>query len=356
MRSSTNPRSVESSADTGGGKTGSNLKYVFSTQRLAMPIPYSTDLRWRVVWLSLAHHYSSTDISKLLNISSRTVERYLELFSSTGDVLPAVRRNGPARLLDQHEQLVLLRLIIEVPGIYLSEIQQELHTFGIEVSVPTICRTLRFMGCSRQRIQHIALQRSDECRARFMAEISIYDPSMFVWIDETGCDQRNGVRKHGYSIRGIPPCDYRLLIRGTRYSAIPVMSMQGIHDVQVVEGTVNGDRFKHFIEHTVLPILNPFDGCNPLSVVIMDNCSIHHIDRVVELIESIAHAKLIFLPPYSPDLMPLEEVFSKVKAIIKANDSLFQVQSLTRPLIVSAFSLVTTKDCVGYVKHSGYVY
>ena len=54
-------------------------------------------------------------------------------------------------------------------------------------------------------------------RAKFMAEVSIYDPSMHVFLDES--DRRNAMRKFGYSIREIPPVDHRLLIRGTRYSA-----------------------------------------------------------------------------------------------------------------------------------------
>ena len=87
----------------------------------------------------------------------------------------------------------------------------------------------------------------------------------------------------------------------------------------------------------------------------MDNCSIHHVDQVRHLIEVVAQAKLIFLPPYSPDLMPLEEVFSKVKAILKANDSLFQVCSAPRALLALAFAEVTTEDCLGYIEHSGYI-
>ena len=322
-----------------------------------MPLPYSTDVRWRIVWLSLVNYASPTDIAKLLNVCSRTVVRYVELFNSTGDVVPRARCNGPRRLFGQCEQLVLLRLIIENPGIYLYEIQEEFYNkFGVEVSTPSICRTLRFMGCSRQRIQRIALQHSDECRARFMAEIAMYDPVMLVWIDETGCDQRNSLRRCGYSIRGILPRDHRLLIRGTRYSAIPVMSLQGIHDVQVVEGTVNGEKFESFVQNTVLSIINPFDGSSPLSVVIMDNCSIHQTDQVVHLIENTARSKVIFLPPYSPDLMPLEEVFSKVKSIVKENGSLFQVCSVPRAFLAIAFSFVTSEDCVGYVRHSGYVH
>ena len=61
-----------------------------------------------------------------------------------------------------------------------------------------------------------------------------------------------------------------------------------------------------------------------------------------------------FYPPYSPDLNPLEEVFSKVNGIMKANDSLFQASSLPRALLTIAFSMVTTQDCHSYIAHSGY--
>ena len=200
------------------------------------------------------------------------------------------------------------------------------------------------MGCSLQKIQHIASQQSAECRAKYMAEISMYDPAMFLWIDETGCDRRNSMRKYGYSVRGIPPREYRILIRGVRYSGITVMSQEGVQDVKLVEGTVNGAVFEDFITTTLLPILNPFDGNNTSSVVVMDNAAIHHVDQVIYLIETVAQAKIVFLPPYSPDLMPLEEVFSKVKSIMKDNDKLFQACTAPRALLAMAFSMVTPED------------
>ena len=52
--------------------------------------------------------------------------------------------------------------------------------FGVTVSLSTLCRTLKYMGCTRQVVQLIALQRSDECRAKFMGEISVFDPSMLL--------------------------------------------------------------------------------------------------------------------------------------------------------------------------------
>ena len=124
------------------------------------------------------------------------------------------------------------------PGKYLHEIQTNLTaTLGVVVSPATICYMLKFMGCTRQVLQHIALQRDEEQRARFVAEVSAYDPSMLLWIDESGCDRRHSMRKHAYSIRGKPPRDHQLLSRGIRYSAIPIMSLEGVHDVCLLKGS-----------------------------------------------------------------------------------------------------------------------
>ena len=320
-----------------------------------MPNPYSTDLRWRVVWMNLVHRTSTRKISRLLCLSERTVQRYLALFHRTGDVKTRARRNGPPKLLGDIEQVIILRLIIQNPGIYLREIQVKLQlVFGVRVGAATICRTLKFMGCTRQRMHHVAIQQSESMRAEFMAEISIYDPTMLLWIDESGFDNRNSVRKFGYSLRGMRPVDHRLLVRGTRYSAIPVMSATEIHDLYLAEGSVNGERFEYFVRTCLLPILLPYNGINPRSIVIMDNAAIHHVRPVVHLIQSTG-AKLVFLPPYSPDLNPLEPVFGKVKQILKENDSIFQVCSSPRALLTMVFGMITTEDCNSFSRHCGYV-
>ena len=178
------------------------------------------------------------------------------------------------------------------------------------------------MCCSRQVMRRVAVQCSEALRAHFMADLSTYDPRVFVWLDETGCDRRNTLRKYGYSLRGILICDRRLLVRGKRYSAIPVVSMDGIHDEYITEGTVNGKKFADFVKSCLLPVLKPFNYCNSHSVVIMDNASILHVQEVVDLIETRARAKVCFLPPYSPDLMSAEGVFSQEKSLLKQNHKL----------------------------------
>ena len=108
--------------------------------------------------------------------------------------------------------------------------------------------------------------------------------------------------------------------------------MQGLHDLCLLEGSVNGETFEAFLKSHLLPILQPFNWSNPLSVVIMDNASIHHVEGVRKIVEDQAGARLLFLPPYSPDLNPLEEAFSQMKSIMKENEDLFQVCTAPRAL------------------------
>ena len=82
---------------------------------------------------------------------------------------------------------------------------------------------------------------------------------------------------------------------------------------------INGIVFCGFLEQSLLPQLLPFDSTNPRSVVFLDNASIHHVSQAVSLIQSVG-ALIHFLPPYSPDLNPIEEPFSKVKAVLRESD------------------------------------
>ena len=74
---------------------------------------------------------------------------------------------------------------MENPGIYLHEIEIKLYELFWSRSK---CRTLHYMGCSRKKMYLVALQQSDVLRGKFMADISVYDPNMLVWLDESGFD------------------------------------------------------------------------------------------------------------------------------------------------------------------------
>ena len=86
--------------------------YSIPRSEISMPNPYSLDLRWRIIWLYLAHKKSPSRIAALLHVSERTVRRYVALFYRSGDVRQRTHKNGPRRLLGEFEQLTLLRLIL----------------------------------------------------------------------------------------------------------------------------------------------------------------------------------------------------------------------------------------------------
>lgn len=87
----------------------------------------------------------------------------------------------------------------------------------------------------------------------------------------------------------------------------------------------------------------------------MDNTSIHHVDRVSHLVETIAGARLCYLPPYSPDLNPAEGVFSQVKNTMKMNNTLFEVTLAPRAILAMIFGMVTAENCYGHISHCGYM-
>ena len=91
--------------------------------------------------------------------------------------------------------------------------------------------------------------------------------------------------------------------------------MEGILDVTVNKGTTNGDTFYDFVSKILLPNLLPYNGVNHHSVVVMDNCTIHHIPEIAPMIEGVG-ALVHFLPPYSPDINPIEGGIFKSKQLL----------------------------------------
>ena len=139
-------------------------------------------------------------------------------------------------------------------------------------------------------------------------------------------------------------------------SVIGMMTVDGLVDAYCTTGTVDSDVFCDFVEKNLLPQLMPFNSTNPRSIVIMDNATIHHNQRALQLIESVG-ALVHFLPPYSPDFNPIEELFSKIKYLLKENDAAIQAShdNMIEDFVVAAFSLITVDDCYGWSKNCGYV-
>ena len=126
---------------------------------------------------------------------------------------------------------------------------------------------------------------------------------------------------------------------------IAALGIQGVRCSTVVDGAVNADIFEAFVEQVLVPELRPGD------VVVMDNLSSHKRARTRELIES-AGAELVFLPPYSPDLNPIEMVFSKVKQLLRSLACRTK-EALWRAM-QSVLDQITSTDAANCFRHCGY--
>ena len=316
---------------------------------------YSNDLRWRMIWQREVLGYKYQTVAANLNVDLSTVWRVVKLFQNFGSVDKKHYSRSVSQKLTPPLELHLLHCVLMNPGIYLREIQQDLYgATGTEVSPSAICRFFQRVGFSRQKLQLVAKQRDDFLRAQFSCDVAMYKPEMLIFLDETGSDKRNSLRKYGYSLRGKPAVSQKLLVRGKRVSAIAFMSVCGMLDLKIVEGNIDGDTYCDFVEKVLLPHLTPFDGVNPYSVVVVDNCSIHHNEVAVQMIQEVG-AIVHFLPPYSPDYNPIEEAFSKVKAEMKAMEKEAQVIDI-ETIVLAAFSCITVSDCNQWIKDSSIYY
>lgn len=171
------------------------------------------------------------------------------------------------------------------------------------------------------------------------------DPDRLVFIDETWAST-NMARSRGRARRGqrlraaIPHGHWKTttFLAGIRRG--------GIVAPFVIDGPINRDAFETYLEAVLLPTLAPGD------IVVMDNLSSHKGPRVRAMIEAVG-ASLLYLPPYSPDLNPIENAFAKLKALLrKAAERTVDGLWTT---IGAMLHLFTPRECDNYFAAAGYI-
>ena len=135
-------------------------------------------------------------------------------------------------------------------------------------------------------------------------------PSELLYLDESGF-QTNMTRTHARCPRGQRATDSVPRNRGKNLTLLCALTLAGPTAPLVVEGGVNGDVFVTYVREVLVPVLRPGQ------VVVLDNLGAHLRPTVRELVEATG-ALLVYLPPYSPDLNPIESMFSKLKAALRA--------------------------------------
>jgi transposase len=189
-----------------------------------------------------------------------------------------------------------------------------------------------------------ATERDETARAEWREQMATLDPARLVFVDECGTHtslaRRRARAARGQRAPGAVPRN-----RGPVTTLLAGVSLGGMSPAMTVEGGTDTAVFATYLEHFLLPALAPGQ------VVVVDNVGAHQPDRIRALVTA-AGCDLVFLPAYSPDLSPIEEAFSKLKALVKAAAA--RTRAALDQAIAAALNAITPADAAGWFAHAGY--
>ena len=165
-----------------------------------------------------------------------------------------------------------------------------------------------------------------------------------MFIDETWA-KTNMTRTHGWHRRGVPLHAKVPHGRWRTMTFLAALRHDRITAPCVIDGPINGETFRAYVEQFLVPTLQPGD------IVVMDNLGSHKSSVIRRLIRA-AGARLFFLPPYSPDLNPIEQVFAKLKTLLRKAEERTADAVSTR--IGRLLQAVTPAECANYLRNAGY--
>jgi transposase len=169
-------------------------------------------------------------------------------------------------------------------------------------------------------------------------------PQQLVFLDETGAHTKM-TRLYGRGPRGLRVVGKVPHGHWKTTTVVGALRAGGFVAPTVLDGPMNGAAFREYVEQQLVPALRPGD------VVIMDNLAAHKAGGVREAIEGVG-ARLVYLPPYSPDLNPIELAFAKLKALLRAAAER-TVDSL-QETIGQLLDRFKPRECLAYFRHCGY--
>jgi transposase len=170
------------------------------------------------------------------------------------------------------------------------------------------------------------------------------DPAKLVFIDETWA-KTNMTR-----LRGRAPRGERLIAKVPHghwktTTLIAALDQRGMRCSTTVDGSINRDVFEAFVQQVLTPTLGPGD------IVVMDNLSSHKGGRIGEMIQAVG-ATLVYLPPYSPDLNPIELAFAKLKQLLRSAQH--RTMNALWQDVQRMLDLITSSDAAAFYRHCGY--
>jgi transposase len=183
-----------------------------------------------------------------------------------------------------------------------------------------------------------------ERRADFRARASGWLARRLKWLDEMG-SQLNLTRDYGRALPGERIYESVPSAYGSNYTLLGVLGLGGIEAPWLIEGALNGELFRLYVSRVLAPTLRAGD------ILVMDNLPTHKVAGIAESVEA-RGARLEYLPPYSPDLNPIERCWSKIKTYLRGAKAR-SYGALSRA-IKEALATVSESDIRAWFEFCGY--
>lgn len=182
-------------------------------------------------------------------------------------------------------------------------------------------------------------------RKNWTENISDYDKEKLVFLDESGVNT-NMTRIYGRALGGARSVDKAPLNTPLNTTILSSIRINGETSYTTYSGGTTKDKFVEYLKNILIPALHDGD------IIVMDNMRSHHVKEVSEIINNLEkHLTLLYLPPYSPDFNPIEMMWSKIKSVLR----MIKIRnfSMLQNAIKTAFSKITSSDCVGWFSAVG---
>ena len=305
--------------------------------------PYSLDLRERIVAAVDRPEGSLRWIARVFCVSTSFIVRLLQRRRATGTLAPKPHAGGPLPALSPDDHRRLADLIREQPDATLAELKQK---GGFTCSLKTLWMALRHRRLTRKKKSLYADQRDrpdvQKKRRSFRRKVRAIEAKRLVLVDETGVTTAM-TPAYAWTPRGERAVDSAPASWET-ITVIAALGLDGVRAPLAFPGATDAVAFQTYVDQVLVPELHAGD------VVILDNIKPHLGTEVAQAIER-AGARVLPLPPYSPDYTPIEEMFSKVKrglrrAKARAKTELYEV-------LGEVLKQVTPDDILGWFQHAG---
>jgi transposase len=307
--------------------------------------PYSLDLRKRVV-AAIQGGMSRNQAAKQFGVAISTAIGWMQRVEETGSIAPG-QMGGHKPKAISGEHAIWLSQRMKNGDFTLRGLVAELAERGLKVDYRSVWEFVHAEELSFKK-SVVAGERDRPDVARRRAQWTKYqdrvEPERLVFIDETW------TRTDMAPLRGWAPRGHRLTAkvphgRWKTMTFLAALRHDRIEAPWFIDGPIDGESFRLYVEKVLLPTLRPGD------IVIMDNLGSHKGKAVRQLIRS-AGAKLFFLPKYSPDLNPIEQVFAKLKHLLRKAAA--RTVDAVCAAIGDLLQAFTPEECANYLTNSGY--